>query len=62
MRGATKLRSSAGLRWRSVRRKGWLWESRVSEAWDLGTMEPWIFLDSWDMGEHPHYFFIRQHK
>ena len=46
MRGTTKLRSSAGLRWRSVSRKGWLWESRVSEAWDLGTMEPGAFSTS----------------
>ena len=58
MRGTTKLRSSAGLRWRSVALKGWLWESRVSEALDLGTMEPWSFLDVWDQGEHPNVVFI----
>ena len=60
MRGTTKLRSSAGLRWRSLSRKGWLWESRVSEAWDLGTMEPWSFLDVWDQGEHPNVVFTRE--
>ena len=46
MRGTTKLMSSAGVRWRSMSRKGWPWESRVSEAWDLGTMEPGAFSTS----------------
>ena len=37
MRGTTKLTSSAGVLGRSMSRKGWLWESRVSEALDLRT-------------------------
>ena len=39
MRGTTKPTSSAGALRRSMSRKGWLWESRVSEALDLGTRE-----------------------